>query len=123
MVVVVIIGLLAGAVALKVGGYLETAETERVHSDLASIRQAVELYNTQHRRYPSNDQGLGVLDLETTTDPWGNPYYYNSPPANAPEGYEYEIYTLGADGQPGGEGKDADIYSWQMGQEDQGNQP
>jgi len=111
MVVIVIMGLLAGAVALKVTGYMDTAETNRARSDIAAIVDAVELYRLEHKQYPTNEQGLDVLSLTNTTDPWGNRYEYNSP---GPDGEPFEVVTYGADGREGGEGKDADIYSWQV---------
>lgn len=111
MVVVVIIGMLAGAVALKVGGYMTTARANRAQSDIASIVDAIEAYHLTHSRYPSNEEGLSVLPLEKTNDPWGRPYGYNRPGQEGP----YEVFTLGEDGREGGEGADADIYSWQLG--------
>ena len=111
MVVVVIIGMLAGAVAIKVGGYMETARTNRARSDLARITEQIETYYTMHSRYPSNSEGLDALDsLKSTTDPWGNPYQYNSPGQEGP----FEVFTLGADNREGGAGINADIYSWQL---------
>ncbi len=117
MVVVVIIGLLAGAVAIKVTGYMETAKISRAESDLATIKTAVEAYYLQHNRYPGNDEGLDALDLESSTDPWGRRYEYNSPGREGP----FEVYTLGEDGREGGDGVNADIYSWQLGDAEGGN--
>jgi len=111
MVVIVILGLLAGAVVLKVGGYMDTAEVNRARSDIATIIDAVELYRMEHKRYPTNEEGLDDLPLDNRTDPWGNRYEYNSPGSN---GQPFEVVTYGADGREGGEGKDADIYSWQV---------
>ncbi len=113
MVVVVIIGMLAGAVAFTVTDYMTAAKINRAKSDIATIVDAVDGYYLLHHRYPSNEEGLdAVKQLKTYTDPWGNPYQYNT---NPPEGDEpYEVYTLGEDGLPGGEGVNADIYSWQL---------
>jgi len=111
MVVIVILGLLAGAVVLKVGGYMDTAETNRAKSDIATIVNAIDLYRMEHKRYPTNEEGLDNLPIENRTDPWGNRYEYNSP---GPNDEPYEVVTYGADGRQGGEGKDADIYSWQV---------
>ena len=115
MVVVVIIGLLAGAVTLKVGGYLGTAKQSRVKSDLATIEKAVETYYMAHSQYPSVDQGIDVLPIENKTDPWGERYLYNRPASrrDAP----FEVYTLGEDRREGGEGPNADVFSWQLHEE------
>jgi general secretion pathway protein G len=116
MVVVVIIGLLAGAVAMKVTGYMDTATVNRAKSDIAVIVDTVEAHYLEHRRYPSNEEGLEVLPLKNRNDPWGNPYQYNSP---GQDDEPFEVYSFGADEREGGEGIDADIYSWQLGNEEQ----
>jgi len=118
MVVVVIIGMLAGAVALSVGGFLSDAERSRVNSDLATLVDGIEAYYLKNRRYPTNEEGLSVLNLKNNNnkDPWGRPYEYNSPGQEGP----YEVFTLGADGREGGEDENADIYSWQIGQDGAG---
>ena len=115
MVVVVIIGMLAGAVAIKVTDYMATARTNRARSDLSAIVNTIEAFYLQHNRYPSNSEGLEDLPLKTRNDPWGRPYEYNSPGESEP----FEVYTLGEDGRPGGEGVDADIFSWQLGDAEQ----
>ncbi len=111
MVVVVIIGMLAGAVAMRFGGVVDKAKVERARNDIGTIVNAIELHYTQHNRYPDNDEGLSGLPLKSTKDPWGSPYGYNSPGQGEP----YEVFSLGADKRVGGEGQDADIYSWQLG--------
>lgn len=116
MVVVVIIGLLAGAVALKVGGYMNTARANRAKSDIATIRDAIEAYKLTQSRYPTNEEGLDNLPLENRNDPWGKKYGYNSPGQQGP----YEVFTLGADGREGGDGENADVYSWQLGELEKG---
>lgn len=110
MVVVVIIGLLAGAVALRVAGNVDTAKVNRAKSDISTILNAIELHYLNHSRYPSNEEGLSKLNLKNMNDPWGRPYEYNSPGQTEP----FEVFTFGADGQPGGEGINADIYSYQL---------
>ena len=110
MVVVVIIGMLAGAVALKVGGYIHTARTNRAKTDIATIMNAIEEFHLSNSRYPTNEEGLSVLPLENTRDPWGRAYQYASPGQSTP----YEVFTLVADGREGGEEQDADLYSWQV---------
>ncbi len=118
MVVVVIIGLLAGAVAIKVTDYIDTAEVNRANSDIAAISEAVEFYRLKHKRYPTNEEGLEGVSVENRTDPWGRRYQYNSPGQNDTA---YEVYTLGADGREGGEGSNADIYSWQVRGDEEAN--
>jgi general secretion pathway protein G len=114
MVVVVIIGLLAAAVTLKVVGYMDTAKVNRARSDLATMVSAIEAYCLTHGAYPANEEGLANLPLKGRTDPWGNPYEYNCP---GQQGEPFEVVCCGADGREGGEGIDADIYSWQLGKE------
>jgi general secretion pathway protein G len=116
MIVVVIIGLLAGTVAIKVSGYMDTAKVNRAKSDLATIVNAVEAYYLQHSQYPSNEDGLSKLPLKNRLDPWGRSYEYNSPGRNEP----FEVLSFGADGREGGEGINADVYSWQLGQPEKG---
>jgi general secretion pathway protein G len=112
MVVVVIIGMLAGAVALKVSGYMDAAKVNRAKSDIATVVDAVEAYYLASGRYPTNDEGLTNLMLKNRQDPWGNPYEYNCPGKTEP----FEVFSLGADGRPGGDDINADIYSWQIGE-------
>ncbi len=125
MVVLVIIGLLA---ALIVPNVLERADDARVtaaRTDVNNLMQALKLYRLDNQRYPTTEQGLQALVSRPTTapvppnwrpyldklpqDPWGRPYQYLNPGANA----EIDVLSLGADAQPGGEGKNADIGSWQ----------
>jgi len=112
MVVVVIIGMLAGAVAIKVTGYMDTAKINRAKSDIATIVDAIEAYYLSNSRYPSNDEGLENLPLKNRKDPWGRPYEYNSPGRDEP----FEVISFGADGREGGQDINADIYSWQLGE-------
>ena len=125
MVVLVIIGVLA---ALIVPNVLERADDARVtaaRTDVNNLMQALKLYRLDNQRYPTADQGLQALVAKPTTgaipqnwkpyldklpkDPWGNPYQYVNPGVKG----EIDVYSLGADGQPGGDGKNADIGSWQ----------
>jgi len=112
MVVVVIIGLLAGAVTLKVMGNVDSAKVNRARSDMATIVSAVESYYLTNSRYPTNDEGLDKLAISSRKDPWGNPYQYNCP---GQQNEPFEVVTYGADNRPGGDGPNADIYSWQLG--------
>lgn len=116
MVVVVIMGLLAGAVTLKVVGYMDKAKINRARSDIATIDAAVEAFYLEKGNYPGNDDGLSRLPLKTRVDPWGRPYEYNSP---GKDDKPFEVFTLGADGRPGGDGANADLYSWQLEEKEQ----
>jgi len=107
MVVVVIIGLLAGAVAIKVSGYIDKAKRNRARSDIATIVNAIESYYAENGSYPSNDQGLGVLPIKHTNDPWDRSYQYNQPGRSEP----YEVICYGADGREGGDEANADVTS------------
>ncbi|MFP4139707.1 MAG: type II secretion system protein GspG [Phycisphaerae bacterium] len=116
MVVVVIIGMLAGAVTLKVGQYMDEAKISRAKSDITTIVKAIEATSLKgDGKHPSNAEGLSKLNVDIKRDPWGNEYQYND---SGPDGEPFEVYTLGADGEPGGDGVDADIYSWQIGKEE-----
>lgn len=117
MVVVVIIGILAGAVAVGMGQYVESARINRAKSDIATIVLAIDAYKIGQGNgsYPTQEQGLSVVKFEqgTGSDPWGRPYeYLYTGDAEVP----FEVYTLGRDGRDGGEGVDADIYSSAIGQ-------
>jgi len=106
MVVVVIIGLLAGAVALKVTDYVDQAKANRAKADVATIIQAVESFYLDHGRYPTNEEGLAALPLKNRRDPWDRDYGYNQP---GRDGRAFEVFTYGRDGHEGGSGADADI--------------
>lgn len=114
MVVVVIMGMLAGAVAVGVNQYMDTAKVNRAKSDIGAIVDAIETYKITKGKYPTSNQGLSVIDFKKGTgkDPWGRAYGYNNPGQSEP----FEVFTLGADGRDGGDGIDADIYSWQIGE-------
>ena len=109
MIVVVIIGLLAGIVTYATTGYLERAKRERAHSDIATYCGAVDAWYLANGRYPENQEGLQVLVPAFVkvmrNDPWGRPYQYVQPGRASP----YDIISYGADGREGGSGADADI--------------
>jgi general secretion pathway protein G len=111
MIVVVIIGLLAGAVTLSTRHYLDRAKGNRAKTDIATFRSAIETFYGEEGRYPTTDEGIEALVPEyidqLRQDPWGRPYQYVQPGRTAP----YEIICYGADGRAGGEGADADIGS------------
>lgn len=107
MVVVVIIGLLAGAVAIKVSDYVDKAKRNRAKSDIATIVNAIESFYADQGRYPTNEEGFDGLPLKNMKDPWNRPYQYNQPGRNEP----YEVICYGADGREGGDAADGDISS------------
>jgi general secretion pathway protein G len=125
MVVLVIIGVLA---ALIVPNVLDRADDARVmaaRTDVNNLMQALRLYKLDNQRMPTAEQGLQSLIAKPTVgtvpqnwkpyldklpnDPWGRPYQYLAPGIKG----EVDVMSLGADGQSGGEGKNADIGSWQ----------
>jgi general secretion pathway protein G len=126
MVVVVIIGILGALVVPKLLGRTGDARVSAAKVDIATLMQALKLYKLDNQRYPTTEQGLQALMTKPTTgpvsnawktggyveklpkDPWGNAYQYLSPGIHG----EVDIFTFGADGQPGGTGEDADIGSW-----------
>jgi len=125
MVVVVIIGVLAALIAPNVIHRAAEAKVTAAKTDITSIMGALKLYKLDNGRYPTSDQGLDALVSKPTTgpvsngwkpeldklnkDPWGNPYFYANPGVHG----EIDVFSNGADGQPGGEDTDADIGSWQ----------
>ena len=106
MVVVIIIGILAAIVAPNVIGNVDVAQVTKAKADIAGIENAMKFYRLDNFQYPSTEQG-GYLD-SMPKDPWGNPYEYLNPGNHK----EIDIYTLGADGQPGGENLNADLGNW-----------
>ncbi len=125
LVVLVIIGVLA---ALIVPNLLDRADDARVtaaRTDVNNLMQSLKIYRLDNQRYPTAEQGLEALVRKPTAgplpgnwklyvdklpnDPWGKPYQYANPGVQG----EIDVFSYGADGQPGGEGKDADIGSWQ----------
>ena len=128
MVVVVILGILAALVVPKIISRPDEARIIAAKQDIASLMQALKLYRLDNHRYPSSEQGLQALVVQPTTapvppnwkaggylerlpkDPWGNPYQYLNPGVHG----EIDVFSLGADGAPGGEGNDADIGSWSL---------
>ena len=128
MVVVAILGILAALIVPKIIGRSDDARVVAARQDVATLVAALKLYRLDNQRYPSTDQGLkalvekplsepvpsnwkagGYLD-KLPRDPWGHPYQYLQPGIHG----EIDVYTLGADGQPGGTGHDADIGSWEL---------
>lgn len=130
MAVVVIMGLLAGLVGTAVVSNLAKARSETAAAQIKQLESALTFYQMDNGRFPTSDQGLQALVekpsgapeprnyrtggyLQTTTvpkDPWGAPYQFLSPGQQNPQ--SVDIWTLGADGQPGGEGGDRDVGNW-----------
>ena len=128
MVVVVIIGLLAAFILPNVFGNVEKAQISKVKGDIQGIETALTMYKLDNYKFPSTDLGLvalvqrpndptvrnwreGGYIKRVSKDPWGNPYQYVFP---GTRGQEYDLYSLGADGQEGGEGVNADIGNWNI---------
>lgn len=125
MVVVVILGILAAIVAPQVIGKVDDAQIARVQGDLRGIENALSFYRLDNYAYPTSDQGLEALVRKPADpnirnwksylkrkpkDPWGNEYVYLNPGNHG----EIDIYTLGRDGRPGGDGLDADVGNWEL---------
>lgn len=125
MVVVIIIGILAAIVAPNVIGRVDDAQITKARAEISNIGSALKFYRLDNFTYPSTEQGLQALVTKPNDpslknwkpggylerlpdDPWGNPYQYLYPGNNG----EVDIYTLGRDGRPGGEGMDSDIGNW-----------
>src|SRR5215217_5443187 len=124
MVVLVIIGVLAALIVPNVLERADDARATAAKTDVNNLVQALRLYRLDNQRYPTAEQGLQALLTKPTTmpvppnwkpyleklpnDPWGRPYQYLNPGIKA----EIDVMSFGADGQPGGEGKDADVGSW-----------
>lgn len=128
MVVVVIMGILAALVVPKLMGRTDDARITAAKQDIATLMQALKLYKLDNQRYPTTEQGLQALIVKPTSgpaangwksggyidklpkDPWGSSYQYLSPGVKG----EVDVFSYGADGQPGGTGVDADIGSWEL---------
>ena len=128
MVVLAILGLIAGMVVPNLMSSAGKAKTSKAVSDISKIEQLLDMYKLDNHRYPTTEQGLDALvekpadDPEPRnypqegymkrleSDPWGNDYLYLSPGENG----VVDIYSLGADGEEGGEGENADIGNWNL---------
>jgi general secretion pathway protein G len=118
MVVLVILGLIASAVAVNVVGRLEEAKIRQAQNDVRQIADQVDAFKAMRGRYPSTEEGLGVLITEKflkpnkqgkLLDPWEQEYVYLYP--GQVHADSFDVKTYGADGQPGGEGEDADVVN------------
>ena len=128
MVVIVILGILAALVVPKVMSRPDEARVVAAKQDIASLMQALKLYRLDNKRYPTTEQGLQALVSKPAqnpqpdnwktggyverlpADPWNNAYQYLNPGLHG----EIDVYSLGADGAPGGDGFDADVGNWML---------
>jgi len=127
MVVVAILAILAAVVVPRVMDEPAKARRAKAQQDIRAIESALDLYKLDNYRYPTTDQGLEALVdppasgpepenykeggylRKLPQDPWGNPYRYVHPGEHG----EYDVYSLGADGAPGGSDENADIGNWE----------
>jgi general secretion pathway protein G len=128
MVVVIIIGLLAAVVVPQFLGRVDDARISKAKQDLQALETALTMYKLDNFTYPTSDQGLTALVQapadgsaknwraggylkRVNKDPWGNDYKYAAPGTHSAE---YDLFSQGADGQPDGEGLNADIGNWNL---------
>ena len=125
LVVLVIIGVLGALIVPNLFSSLDDARATAARTDIHTLVQSLKRYKLDNQRYPSAEQGLDALVRKPTAgvvppnwkpyldklpgDPWGRPYQYLNPGVRG----EIDVFSFGADGQPGGEDKNADIGSWQ----------
>ncbi len=125
LVVLVIIGVLGALIVPNLFSALDDSRITAARTDINTLMQALKRYKLDNQRFPAQEQGLDSLVKKPTVgnpppnwkpyldklpaDPWGRPYQYLSPGVRG----EIDVFSFGADGQAGGEGKDAEIGSWQ----------
>ena len=122
LVVMVIIGLLVGYVGPKYFAQIGKSEVKTAKAQIDGLTKALDMYRLDIGRYPSQDEGLNALNTKPTNeanwqgpymqkaiplDPWGKPYQYKIPGEKS----EYDLYSLGKDNKPGGDGINQDIYN------------
>ena len=128
MVVVVILGILAALIAPNVINRIDEAQVAKVKQDIRAIESALKLYRMDRFRYPTTDEGLDALVTPPTDpgvpwppggyldrvpkDPWDRTYHYENPGKRS--GTEFDLYSLGRDGQEGGTGVDVDLGNWEI---------
>lgn len=123
LVVLVILGLLAGYVAPKYFAQVGKSEVKTAAAQIVALEKALDQYRIDTSRYPSTEQGLAALNTKPAdeprwdgpylkktvpNDPWGKPYQYRTPGEHG----EIDLFSYGRDGVPGGTGNDADINNW-----------
>lgn len=125
MVVVVVIALMGAMIAPTLFSKVRQAQETRIAQDIRAIESVLKIYRLDNYRYPSQSQGLDAMVLQPEgvdrwdgpyledlpLDPWGVPYQYQYPGA---KGKEFDVFTLGADEQEGGEGSDQDWGNWNL---------
>ncbi len=128
MVVMVIIAILGALIGPQILGRVDDARVTKAAADIRTLGTALDLYRMDNFRYPTTEQGLEALIRrpadpsirnwkeggyvqKLSKDPWGADYQYLSPGLR---GGAYDLYSLGADGEPGGEERDADIGNWNI---------
>jgi general secretion pathway protein G len=131
MVVLVIIAILGALIAPQIIGQVDNARIKATKLDIRTLGTALDMYQMDNFRYPTTEQGLEALIKPPAVEPlaknwrsqgylrsksvpkdqWGNDYLYRQPGS---QGGAYDLYTLGADGQPGGEEADADFSNWNI---------
>jgi len=109
LVVIVIIGLLAGYVAPRYFSQVGKSETQVARAQIDALEKALDQYRLENRRYPTSEEGLAAIGpfmkKAVPNDPWGRPYQYRAPGTKG----DFELFSLGRDGRPGGAGEDADV--------------
>jgi len=131
MAVVIIIGLLTTIVGAAIFSQVDKGRMTTAKAQINSLEGVLELYRMDNGRFPTTEQGLEALVIAPSgepaprsyppggylkggrvpVDPWSNPYQYESPGQH--NSYSFDIWSLGADGSPGGEGPDADVGNWE----------
>ena len=127
MAVVVIIGLLSTLVGVQIFAQVDKGRITATAAQISNLEAVLELYRMDNAHFPSTEEGLQALVVAPPNardfppggyvqkgrlpdDPWGNPYHYEQPGRNNP--HMFDLWSNGADGQPGGEGVDADVGNW-----------
>lgn len=123
LIVMIILGLLAALVAPKMFQKVGSSKQKAAKAQISMLATALDTFRLDVGRYPTTDQGLNALrtnpghdtwdgpymSKEIPRDPWGQDYVYQSPGEHG----DYDLYSLGADKQAGGEGENADVNSWE----------
>lgn len=135
MVVVAILAILAALVVPRIMGRTDDAKRTAAKVQIRNLEGALQLYKLDNGIYPTTEQGLKALVERPSVgvvpkkwkiggylpklpeDPWGNPYKYLSPVQRADQKLDYEVTSLGTDGEVGGEGVNADITNWNLDKE------
>ena len=125
LVVMVIIGLLAGFVAPRYFAQVGKSQVKVARAQLDALDKALDTYRLDVGRYPTSEEGLQVLVVQPSgepawngpylkkavpADPWGRPYVYQQPGSH--NAADFDLYSYGRDGRPGGNGEDADVTNW-----------